>query len=31
VDIEADLPRRLAAQLAGVAREVNGVRRRRHA
>jgi GTP-binding protein HflX len=31
VDIEADLPRRLAAQVAGVAREVNGPRRRRHA
>ena len=31
VDIEADLPRRLAAQVAGLARVGNGARRARHA
>jgi GTP-binding protein HflX len=31
VDIEADLPRRLAAQVADVARAANGARRSRHA
>jgi hypothetical protein len=31
VDVEADLPRRLAAQVAGAASEVDDGQRRRHA